>query len=100
MVPAVPDRPSAGRFLGERWGRVWARPHRSAYEVVSGLFLVLSVVVVFAAGSDPGWPASGQPVLFLPWAAFLVGSLRKVAVARAEPDPPGEARPSAPSLAR
>jgi hypothetical protein len=81
------------RFLDERQRLVRDRAYRVAYYVVTGLMILLSVGVIYIAGSEDTWSAWREPALFLPWAAFIVGSLPTAIVAWAEPDPPDEPGP-------
>jgi len=78
------------RFLDERQRQVRDRAYRAAYYLMTGLFLVLSLVVMYAAGDDQAWSALRGPALFLPWTAFVVGSLPTALVAWAEPEAPDD----------
>ena len=78
------------RFLDERQRLVRDRAYRVAYYPVTALLLVVSVVTLYAAGSDHGWSLLRVPALFLPWFAFVVGSLPTAIVAWSEPDPPDD----------
>jgi hypothetical protein len=76
------------RQLDERQRMVRDHAYRLAYYALTLLFILLSLVVMYAAGNDASWQALREPALFLPWFTFLPGSLPSVVVAWTEPDPP------------
>src|SRR5262249_21263665 len=76
------------RHLDERQRVVRDRAYRNAYYGITALLLILSVVVMYAAGNDESWSALRQLAAFFPWAAFVVGSLPTAIVAWSEPDAP------------
>lgn len=76
------------RFLDERQRLVRDQAYRAAYYPVTALLLVLSLVVMYAAGGDASWSALRDLAPFVPWVAFVVGSLPTAIVAWSEPDPP------------
>jgi hypothetical protein len=76
------------RHLDERQRLVRDRAYRGGYYIISALLLLLSVVVMYAAGNDDSWSVLRQLAPFLPWLAFIVGSLPTAIVAWSEPDLP------------
>ena len=79
MRPATPPTPSIGGW--ERQGLVRDRAYRVAYYALTIVFGGLSLLVMYAAGNDEGWPALRETALFLPWLTFLSGSLPTAVVA-------------------
>ena len=74
------------RHLDERQRLVRDRAYRVAYYGISAAMLVLSLVVLYAAGDDQSWSTLRQLAPFGPWLAFVVGSLPTAIVAWSEPD--------------
>jgi hypothetical protein len=79
------------RHLDERQRLVRDRAYRVAYYGISAALLLLSLVVLYAAGDDVSWSTLRQLAPFLPWFAFVVGSLPTAIVAWSEPDVPEDA---------
>jgi hypothetical protein len=78
------------RRLDERQRLVRDRAYRVAYHALTILFGGLSLLVMYAAGNDEGWPALRETALLLPWLTFLPGSLPTAVVAWMESDPPDD----------
>ncbi len=76
--------------LDERQRQVRDRAYRSAYYALTLLFGVLSLIFMYAAGSDTSWQGIRDQALLLPWLTFLPGSLPTAVVAWTEPDPPAD----------
>jgi hypothetical protein len=76
------------RHLDERQRLVRDRAYRVAYYVITASVLLLSLIVLYAAGDDASWSTLRQLTPFLPWLAFVVGSLPTAIVAWSEPDAP------------
>ncbi len=76
--------------LDERQRQVRDHAYRVAYYGLTLLFGVLSLFVMYAAGSNAGWQSIQDMALLLPWLTFLPGSLPTAVVAWTEPDPPEE----------
>ncbi len=81
MRPATPPTPFDWR-LDERQRLVRDRAYRVAYYALTILFGGLSLLVMYAAGNDEGWPALRETALFLPWLTFRPGSLPTAAALR------------------
>ena len=74
--------------LDEGQQQVRDHAYRFAYYGLTVLFGVLSLVLMYAAGSNASWQSIQDMALLLPWLTFLPGSLPTAVVAWTEPDLP------------
>jgi hypothetical protein len=78
------------RQLDERQRLVRDHAYRGAYYLVTLLFGLFALAVMYAAGDDGTWPSLRQAALLLPWLSFIPGSLPTAFVAWSEPDLPDD----------
>lgn len=76
--------------LDERQRAIRDRAYRNSYLITVTLVLVGALIAMYWSGSDDQWSQLRIPGRFLPWFAFILGTLPTAVIAWTAPDEPEE----------